>query len=764
MSDLRPTIAIGPRYSGIGSWEWVGQDMANELEKHFRIEIFSDRIPDCDLAIIVKYDFSQIMQSTDPMIPVIYCPIDGYGSSSDIDRDGPLLFRCQRIILHSESLRKYFLPYASVEFIDHHVKFYSSQSSGVNKEGPILWTGLRSNLPPLIEWLNLNPLPRDLWILTNLDGGQESVAPSSLGITSANNIRIEAWSPTKHFEWATQSGAAIDIKGDDFRSRHKPPTKAFDSLASFLPLAMNQDSNSVKHLAKLGFDVATPEDSDYWFSDEYREEAQRFGITIRELNSQERVGMRFKQIIDEVIDESNTRSIQVLLPKNLQVNQIQDQRTEIAVDNLDLQVNQNPTDAVKKVAVVSFLYNWPSTGGGNIHTTELVRFLGEAGYEVLHFYPRFDPWNIGQVNDTSPIESECLEFSSDEWRADLIRQRFQKAVVQFDPDCVIITDSWNFKPHLADALKEYPCFLRMQAHELLCPLNNLRLLPSREFGLSLCPHNQLQHPSVCFDCLTRNGSGQLHQLERQLSAVGSDEYHDLLCRSILDAEAVLVLNPTLAESYRAIGASVEVVTWGMDQARFPWPLPEEQTPAEINPDKTSILFAGLTEEPIKGYAVLLSACRHLWQERQDFELIVTSDAPQQSDPFVHYIGWKSQEELPVWFRHADICAVPTIAPDGLSRTSVEAMASGVSVIASQIGGLPYTVEEGVNGWLCRPGDVADWINQLRNVMDQPDQRKKYGQAGRKIFEERFTWKTVIENSYRPLFNKVKLKQRVINAP
>jgi hypothetical protein len=35
--------------------------------------------------------------------------------------------------------------------------------------------------------------------------------------------------------------------------------------------------------------------------------------------------------------------------------------------------------AARKIAVVSFLFNWPSTGGGIVHTTELCRFLGEAG-------------------------------------------------------------------------------------------------------------------------------------------------------------------------------------------------------------------------------------------------------------------------------------------------------------------------------------------------------------------------------------------------
>ena len=41
------------------------------------------------------------------------------------------------------------------------------------------------------------------------------------------------------------------------------------------------------------------------------------------------------------------------------------------------------------VAVLSFLFNWPSTGGGNMHTAGLVEFLGRDGYDVRHFFARY---------------------------------------------------------------------------------------------------------------------------------------------------------------------------------------------------------------------------------------------------------------------------------------------------------------------------------------------------------------------------------------
>ena len=49
-----------------------------------------------------------------------------------------------------------------------------------------------------------------------------------------------------------------------------------------------------------------------------------------------------------------------------------------------------------RVAVLSLLFNWPSTGGGNMHTAGLVEFLGRDGFEVRHFYAAYRPWGIGR--------------------------------------------------------------------------------------------------------------------------------------------------------------------------------------------------------------------------------------------------------------------------------------------------------------------------------------------------------------------------------
>lgn len=299
-----PVVAFGPETPGWGSWEWVGRDLADELAGCFQTICFGwDDIPKCDLLFVIKHPLPAArLQQIPPSTQIVYCPVDRYGSAAEIDADSHWLRRCTRIVVHCERLRRWFAPYATVEYMDHHVKYVGQPQAGHRAAGPILWVGVRSNLPPLVEWVNAHRLPADLCVLTNLEDPHRRVAPSEFGFRSSIDIQIENWTASRHLELLSVARAALDIKGSDFRSRHKPPTKAIDFIAAGLPLAMNVGTSSAEHLARLGFEVARPEDTAHWLSYDYWTETQRFGQALREMLSLQRIGRRYRMLVEELTE------------------------------------------------------------------------------------------------------------------------------------------------------------------------------------------------------------------------------------------------------------------------------------------------------------------------------------------------------------------------------------------------------------------------------------------------------------------------------
>ena len=218
--------------------------------------------------------------------------------------------------------------------------------------------------------------------------------------------------------------------------------------------------------------------------------------------------------------------------------------------------------------------------------------------EVKHFFAQYPGWGIGRITDALISPSEAIAFDESSWNIAAIQARFRQAVDAFAPDYVMITDAWNMKPYLAEAVRGYPYYLLYQAQENICPLNNLRLLATGPNTVEQCPRNQLATPEVCCRCLAERGrhSGALHRAERELAGVGTQEYYAKLRHSLSEAEAVLVLNPVIAALVEPYCSRVRIVPWGMD-ARFRWRVPTRELARCLGPALGEGLLTSPTERP-----------------------------------------------------------------------------------------------------------------------------------------------------------------------
>jgi glycosyltransferase involved in cell wall biosynthesis len=104
------------------------------------------------------------------------------------------------------------------------------------------------------------------------------------------------------------------------------------------------------------------------------------------------------------------------------------------------------------------------------------------------------------------------------------------------------------------------------------------------------------------------------------------------------------------------------------------------------------------------------------------------------------------------WRHAGIGLVPSLWPEPFGLVAVEAMRSGVPVVASRIGALPGIVVDGVTGILVTPGESAELRAAIRRLDQDPELRARMGAAGlmqaRQFSAETVT--TLYEQHYRQL--------------
>jgi glycosyltransferase involved in cell wall biosynthesis/GT2 family glycosyltransferase len=231
---------------------------------------------------------------------------------------------------------------------------------------------------------------------------------------------------------------------------------------------------------------------------------------------------------------------------------------------------------------------------------------------------------------------------------------------------------------------------------------------------------------VSMDCTPVNCDDFGYGHTRQGDAIEWAKWH--MNRRAFDAAAAIVTwSRWAAESVvRDYGASedkVRVVRPGIDLSRFG---PATDRPANARP---RILFVG-GDFSRKGGDDLLEAMKLLGDEA---ELdVVTSvrpgSIPTASPTRVHLGLNHSSEELFDLYRRADIFVLPTTG-ETYGLVFAEAMASGLPVVATNIGAIPEIVEDKESGLLVPPGSPAALADALRTLSRQPDRRRSMGERG-----------------------------------
>ncbi len=398
---------------------------------------------------------------------------------------------------------------------------------------------------------------------------------------------------------------------------------------------------------------------------------------------------------------------------------------------------------MSRIAVIDALFNWPPDGGARTDIKQIAARLS-LDHHLAMFVPDFT-WFFprGRITGDVGFHVKRIPFNPVNFNWYSLSRKFRKQVEAFKPDYVLVADAWNLKPHLVNALSDYPVYIREYAYESSC----FRLIAFD--GTGMCRQTFMSDRKRCLRCAIGwllNNHPLCHLHEFLISVGFTKHYVDKTLRGLMQAEGIIVYNELAAARFSGINERVHVVPGGIDPQLFE-PLPK---PAS-NDECCSILMVGRAGEYSKGFHVLHEACCKLWEDGFHFDLLCTGGRKGVCGEKVRNIGWLPQEKLPGLYARSDICVVPSIWPEAFGIVALEAMACGKPVIVSRVGGLQNIINDGIEGFVVDPGSPEQLKDRLSILLKDPKLRKQMGEAGRKRVLENYTWDIIYDRYYAPLF-------------
>jgi glycosyltransferase involved in cell wall biosynthesis len=155
--------------------------------------------------------------------------------------------------------------------------------------------------------------------------------------------------------------------------------------------------------------------------------------------------------------------------------------------------------------------------------------------------------------------------------------------------------------------------------------------------------------------------------------------------------------------------------------------------------------------PEKGHDTLIDAVPHVLDAHPHAEFIVAGDGPlapqlasrAQSRGVTHRLTFIGRsDDVPALLRSSDIFVLPSRS-EALPNAVIEAMAAGLPVVASRVGGIPELISPGVNGTLVPPDDPQALAAAIVDLMERPSFARTLGWAARALVEQEYSFDRMV---------------------
>jgi D-inositol-3-phosphate glycosyltransferase len=211
--------------------------------------------------------------------------------------------------------------------------------------------------------------------------------------------------------------------------------------------------------------------------------------------------------------------------------------------------------------------------------------------------------------------------------------------------------------------------------------------------------------------------------------------------------------------YKANKRKITIIPPGVDLSHFyPIPADEARQFIGLKPDARIVLYVGRIE-PLKGIDTLIRAmsCMKFREVMHPVYLVIIGGDPGVSreamsaemvrlqqlcdelcmEHMVVFLGRRAQDTLPYYYSAAEVLVMPSHY-ESFGMVALEAMACGIPVIASQVGGLAYLVQDGETGYHVPDQDPEALCSRLLQVLGDQEKRRSMGQRAAEYAKD-YAW-------------------------
>lgn len=220
--------------------------------------------------------------------------------------------------------------------------------------------------------------------------------------------------------------------------------------------------------------------------------------------------------------------------------------------------------------------------------------------------------------------------------------------------------------------------------------------------------------------------------------------------TLLNATALTAISQDCKAHALNAGAderTIHVIMNGADLRRFsPGDPPSELTNGNVG---EPMLFACRQLFPRKGIRFFIEAAARLRAKYPNLTVVIAGDGLERAEleklarrlgiaDRTTFLGWVPNKQLPAYYRACAVSVVPSLE-EGFGIPAAEAMGCRAPVVATNAGGLPEVVEDGVTGFVVAKADAGALANAIDRLLSDPELRARMGRAGRIRALERFDW-------------------------